>query len=459
MSFKGYSNYKSAHVEWLGEIPSHWSTRRVKDTTYLKGRVGWKGLSSDEYRSSGFALLVTGTDFQSKYIDWNTCHWVDEERYSDDPFIQLQNGDLLITKDGTIGKLAIVLGMKAPACLNSGIFLLRPLESAYDTEFMYWVLSSNAFSVFCDLSSFGSTIQHLYQNVFERFVFPAPPYREQQEIAAFLSRETRKIDALVVEQEKLIELLKEKRQAAISHAVTKGIDPSVPMKDSGIDWLGRIPASWKIASLKHAFSLLKDGTHLPPARVDTGVPLLSVRNISDSKFSLREDDSHISEESYYELCKAFVPNEGDVLLAIVGATIGKVALVPPDIGRFHIQRSLAIFRPNSTVLSSWVYYYFQSDLFQKLLWSEVGYSAQPGIYLGALGSFPMPIPSRSEQAELCQELDRALVNLDALLEEANRATLLLREYRAALISDAVTGKIDVRGLIDEKTIAKTPEAA
>lgn len=210
MTFPAYPKYKDSGVEWLGNVPEQWDVKRIKHTTYLKGRVGWKGLTSSEYLDDGYAYLVTGTDFGSKFIRWKTCYCVDQTRYEDDPFIQLRNGDLLITKDGTIGKLAIVNDLDRPACLNSGIFLVRP-ETDYISEYLYWVLSSTAFAIFCDLSSLGSTIQHLYQNVFENFSFPIPTLAEQAAIAAFLDRETAKIDELVAEQRRLIELLKEKR--------------------------------------------------------------------------------------------------------------------------------------------------------------------------------------------------------------------------------------------------------
>jgi type I restriction enzyme S subunit len=214
---------KDSGISWLGELPETWHMRRVKDTAYVKGRVGWKGLTSDEYLEEGYSYLVTGTDFKYKYIDWNECHCVNQFRYEDDPYIQLKNDDLLITKDGTIGKLALIQNLHKPACLNSGIFLVRPLKD-FITEYMYWILSSEIFNIFCDLNSYGSTIQHLYQNVFERFIFPAPPIDVQREISLFLNTETAKIDLLLNEAYSLILLLNERRSALISAAVTGQID-------------------------------------------------------------------------------------------------------------------------------------------------------------------------------------------------------------------------------------------
>ncbi len=214
---------KDSGVEWIGEIPERWKVMKIKFTSYVKGRVGWKGLTSEEYLENGYAYLVTGQDFQSKTILWDSCYYVDKDRYDDDPYIQLKNGDLLITKDGTIGKLAIVDGLKKPACLNSGIFLVRPYNY-YITDFLYYVLSSSVFSNFYFLRSFGSTIQHLYQNVFEEFSFPIPSIGEQDKIIAYLVKQTSKIDKIISVGKNMLQLLKEHKASLINQAVTGKID-------------------------------------------------------------------------------------------------------------------------------------------------------------------------------------------------------------------------------------------
>ncbi len=214
---------KPSGVEWIGDIPEHWKIKKIGHTTYVKGRVGWQGLTSDEFIDEG-PYCITGTDFFEGKINWKTSYHVDIARYQEDPYIHLQENDLLITKDGTIGKIAIVRQLSGKATLNSGIFLTRPLKGIYTTDFMYWVLNSNAFFVFIDLTKTGTTISHLYQNVFVRFTYPLPPLPEQQAIAAFLDRETTKIDSLVAKVETIIEKLKEYRTALISAAVTGKID-------------------------------------------------------------------------------------------------------------------------------------------------------------------------------------------------------------------------------------------
>ena len=138
---KPYPKYKDSGVEWIGQVPEGWAVKKIKHRCYVKGRVGWKGLKSSEFLLEGFSYLVTGTDFNDAKINWKECYHIDKERYEEDPYIQLQDDDLLITKDGTIGKLAIVESLDKPACLNSGIFVVRSLEEDFTTKYLYWVLT------------------------------------------------------------------------------------------------------------------------------------------------------------------------------------------------------------------------------------------------------------------------------------------------------------------------------
>ena len=196
-----YPEYKDSGVEWIGEIPKGWNVDRVGRQTYVKGRVGWKGLKSDEFLEEG-PYLITSTDFNKGEINWTNTYHVSQERYEEDLFIILENDDVLITKDGSIGKVAQVRNLPGPATLNSGIFVTRPLNNTYQQRFFYWVLMSKTFENFIEYTSTGSTILHLYQNVFERFFFPIPPLSEQKRIASYLDKKTTQIDSLIEKIEK-----------------------------------------------------------------------------------------------------------------------------------------------------------------------------------------------------------------------------------------------------------------
>lgn len=211
---------KDSGVEWIGEIPEHWEIIRIKDFTYVKGRIGWQGLRSDDFLLNSNYYCVTGTDFKNGSIDWSNCYCIDAERYDQDAKIQLNINDLLITKDGTIGKIALVKSLPKKATLNSGVFVTRPLEDKYLNEFMFWVLNSNTFRHFIDFMKNGSTILHLYQNVFERFSYPLPSLNEQEKIATFLTQKTKKFNKITTNLQSQITTLQELRKTLINDVVT-----------------------------------------------------------------------------------------------------------------------------------------------------------------------------------------------------------------------------------------------
>ena len=215
---------KDSGIDWIGQIPEHWEICRLKNACSLKGRIGWKGLRSEEFEQISYAYLVTGQDFHSAIIDWTKCYQISKERYDEDPYIQLSNGDLLITKDGTIGKIAKVSNMDKPSCLNSGIFVMKQTKALFEQSYLYWLLESSLLKEFNNYTSTGTTILHLYQNVFENMPFIIPSLSEQQRIAVYLDKKTEEIDSTIDKFKVQIDKLKEYRQALITEVVTGKID-------------------------------------------------------------------------------------------------------------------------------------------------------------------------------------------------------------------------------------------
>lgn len=158
-----------------------WIKINLSKNSKLKARIGWQGLTTAEYLDEGYSYLITGTDFKDGRINWNGCHYVNYDRYEQDPNIQVSNGDLLLTKDGTIGKVAYVADLKRPATLNSGVFLVKPITDVYTAHFMFYVLESSVFKNFLQQLSAGSTINHLYQKDLVKFDLYVPPTKEEQE--------------------------------------------------------------------------------------------------------------------------------------------------------------------------------------------------------------------------------------------------------------------------------------
>ena len=214
---------KDSGIEWIGLVPEHWEIWKVKHTSYVKGRIGWDGLRSDEFFENEYAFLVTGTDFIEGKVNWKTCYQITKERYLQDKHIQLKEDDLLITKDGTIGKTAVVKGLVGYASLNSGVFVVRPLRK-YISDYLYFILNSNVFTQFINITTTGTTILHLYQNIFEIFEFTIPPIEEQYSIVNYINEESIIIDTLISKYQKQIDLMQEYRTTLISQAVTGKID-------------------------------------------------------------------------------------------------------------------------------------------------------------------------------------------------------------------------------------------
>ena len=442
MSFPAYPNYRETGIEWLGILPSHWAISRIKFDSLVKARVGWHGLKSDEFTDEG-PYLVTGSDFKGKTIDWRNCYHCTEERYDQDQNIQLSEGDLLITKDGTIGKLMLVTDLPGPATLNSGIFVVRPETSSYITAFYYWMLQSSVFYDFIAVRQTGSTISHLYQETFGNLPYGLPPLQEQTQIARFLDHETAKIDALIREQKRLIELLQEKRQAVISHAVTKGLDPNVPMKDSGVEWLGEVPAHWIVARIKN-FARIESG-HTPDKKkeeywVDCDIPWVSLNDSKQLKkadyiadTSTKVNDLGIANSSARLLPKEAVVFTRDASIGLSAITTKPMAVSQHLIAWLCAGEKLV---PEYLLL---IFYAMESEFERYTFGATI-----KTIGMDDVRSLTAAFPPMEEQKQLVAWAFRKKETLRAGLDAAEKTILLLEEHRSALISAAVTGKIDVR---------------
>lgn len=215
--------FEDSKVKWIGVIPKNWKLKKIKYTTYVKGRIGWQGLRSDEFIEEG-PYLVTGTDFDNGKVNWDTCVHITEKRFKEAPAIQLKEDDILITKDGTIGKVAIVKNKPDKASLNSGVFVTRPLYNDYYYKYMYWLLKSDVFKEYVKYNELGSTIKHLYQETFENFVYPSPTIEEQIEISNYLDIKIEEFDELITKVYHQIEVMKKAKHSLITEVVTGKID-------------------------------------------------------------------------------------------------------------------------------------------------------------------------------------------------------------------------------------------
>jgi type I restriction enzyme S subunit len=438
MSFPRYESYKDSGVEWLGEVPEHWSHTAMKHVfCYVVDNRG----RTPPLEASGIPML------EIKHIEGDGCYpklvfdkFISQKTCDEFLRCYLDDGDILFGTVGSIGKVSIV-----PKVFNfiiaQNVVAFRVGKSQHN-KYYYHLMNAEIFRG-CLTAANKSNIQDsikVSDILQERFC--VPPYIEQQTIAAFLDRETAKIDALIAEQQRLIELLKEKRQAVISHAVTKGLTPDAPMKDSGIEWLGEVPEHWEVKQLRHFAEVLRGKfTHRPrndPAFYDGEYPFIQTGDITGSSRLITGYKQTLNERGI-SVSKEFP--RGTLVMAIA-ANIGDVAILDFPA---YFPDSIVGLVPNDKSDLMFLFYLMMA-LKQPMLMSAT-VSTQMNLNVDQICSLIAPCPPLEEQSEIFFFLDNETIKLDTLTAEAKRGIELLQERRTALISAAVTGKIDVRGLV------------
>ncbi len=455
MKYPAYPEYRDSGSTWLGEIPSHWVTQPLKYNSYMKGRIGWQNLRSEEFTDTG-PFLVTGMHFRDGTVDWDACYHITDERYLMAPEIQLKALDVLMTKDGSIGKVAYVDALPGPASLNSHLLVIRPLRGTYVPRFIFHLLDSPVFQRYVGIVQTGTTFFGITQESVACFPALLPPLPEQIAIADFLDAETAKIDTLVEKKRELVEKLRERRTALISRTVTRGLppgaaraaglSPSPPLKPSGIEWLGDIPEHWVASKIKFQARTVSKGTTpstIGKELVDGGIRFIKAENIQDGCV-VEKPEFFIDPETDRLLARSRL-KQGDVLIVIAGATTGKTAVLQADLLPANTNQAVCFIRlvrsQYASMLSGWM----QTRFVQDRIWTSAVQSAQPNLAMQDVRGFPCLVPPPLEQQAIIDYLDQETTKIDRMAEKIEEAVQKLQEYRTALITAAVTGKIDVRG--------------
>lgn len=431
--YASYPTYADTGNEWLPPLPNHWDVQRNKAMfSLIKKPVG--------SRSSDYQLLsLTLTGIIPRDLE-NLKGKMPAEF---DTYQEVKRNDLVFCLFD-VDETPRTIGLSQLEGMVTGAYsVYRCLPKAWPDYVYYYYFHLDQFK---GLRPFYTGLRKVVRpETFSNIKMPAPPVEEQKTIAAFLDHETAKIDRLIAKQERLIELLKEKRQAVISHAVTKGLNPDAPMKDSGVEWLGEVPAHWSVCDVKHVTSFITSG---PRGWSDY---------ISDQgDIFLQSGDLAGDLTIKWENAKKVVPTEGaegirtslkkgDVLVCITGANTGNVGLVETIPGKAFINQHLAIVRSaRAKTLPKYLAQCLISRVGQKHF-SQVQYGLKEGLSLENVREAVVTLPPMNEQMKISQFIEAKRQKLDILHQKSFRSVELMKEHRTALISAAVTGKIDVRG--------------
>lgn len=310
-------------------------------------------------------------------------------------------------------------------------FFLRYVQGLNDALLLFWCKQ-------------GATVESIEGELIRSSGIPVPPRDEQTKIVGYLDCETARIDALIEKKTRFIKLLKEKRQALITQAVTKGLDPAVPMKDSGVEWIGEVPAHWDVKSIGYVLDAIGDVDHFMPASVDKGVPYLMTGDLQEFASGVNlEACKQVSHSDYAKFSKRIKGSKGDVIMARY-ATIGTAMYVDID-DDFLVSYSCVTIKTTSSKVSGlYLFQYLKSDAFRQGIENQINTNTQGNVGINELKRVKMAIPDLSEQSRILEYLHSKLATIDNLAEKSQASVELLKERRSALITAAVTGQIDLR---------------
>ena len=442
--YQKYAEYKDSGIEWLGEIPSHWTATALKRYS----RITDGSHHSPKIEIEGFPF-VSVTD-----VGINNINFFDAKKITETDYLRLVKegckpavNDVLLTKDGTIGRACIVTEDMPDFVILSSLGLITP-NKEISSHFLYYYLVSGINVDQMNSVIHGSALKRMTINKINDLILTFPDFYEQEKIASFLDHETAKIDSLIAKQEKLIELLKEKRQAVISHAVTKGLNPNVTLKDSGVEWLGQVPEHWKCIKLKHITTTFEQGWSpqcdtRPAESNEYGV--LKVGCVNGGSFRSSENKALPPE---LEPRLQYLIQKDDLLISRANTKelVGSASVVDGDYPNLILCDKLYRLRFSKNLLPEMVSLYLSIGVVREQI--ELGATgashSMQNIGQDTIKELYYLLPPCEEALKILESIKQSNQNFDELTKKAESAIQLMQERRTALISSAVTGKIDVR---------------
>jgi len=437
---------KDSGIEWIGEIPESWDVSKL--LYFLRSSISDGPHETPEVLNEGVPFISVDSLNDSEKIDFSVVKkFISEEQYLEyQKKANLEEGDVLFTKAATIGKTAIVGNEKF--MVWSPIAIIKPEAKKLVNKYLYYLLNCKELINDVILSGSYNTQINVGMREIENARIPVVSVDEQSRISNYLDQKCAEIDAIISAKEKTNELLKERRQSIIYEAVTKGLDPTVPMKDSGIEWIGEIPESWSVWRLKHLLCQEKGaikagpfGSSITANDMQGGdVKVFTQRTVLDNDFL--SGDEYISFDKYKDL-KGFSVKTGDILITTRG-TIGKTAIVPKNsFGILHpclIKMSIDSDKINKSLLCR---IFNETNIFEEQLRLASNATTIDVIYTQNLLNIFVPLAPLHEQDRICKYLNEKCESLDYLISSNDSTIKKLKEYRQSVIYEAVTGKIEI----------------
>jgi type I restriction enzyme S subunit len=433
-----------------------WTEKSIKRNAYLRGRIGWQGLRADEFGEEG-PYLVTGTDFDRGKVDWSRCYHVSEARYREAAPIQLREDDLLVTKDGTIGKIAHVSECPEKAVLNSGVFLLRCADGSFQHRFLYHLLTSHNFEQFLRQNLAGSTINHLYQYVFEKFSFFAPDDDKQSAICRILDL----IDTQIEATEALLAKQERVRAGLMQDLFTRGVDEHGALRPAREEApqlyhqteLGGLPKGWEAPELANVLAPVLTPMRSGPfgsallkhELVDSGIPFLGIDNIHVEQFK-SDFVRFVTPGKFAELSRYRVLPD-DVVITIMG-TVGRCCVIPDGFGKMLSSKHL------------WTMSFDQSKVVPKLVCWQLNHASwvrswfrsksqggiMDAIQSSTLKGLRLSTPPMPEQEQILRIYDEATLYLRHMKEDSAKLAL----QKSGLMQDLLTGTVSVTPILESE---------
>ena len=436
---KHYPEYKEGGVEWIAEIPRHWKKSRLKYESLVPVQYGLN-INSDLYAEQGIRFIRT-TDITED------GELIDKGVYLETEFVEkiylTQPNDFLISRSGTLGRAYL---HQSDEKHTYGGYLVRfNFGCSIKSRFIFYFTKSRSFEHWITLNTIQSTIGNVNGQKYSNLEIFLPSLTEQVQIANFLDRKTEQIDDLIRTKECRIELLQEQRTALINQAVTKGLDPNVEMKPSGVEWIGKIPAHWKVKKLKYVAKILPSNVDKHIFQDEVQVRLCNYTDVYYNDYITVDTVLEKGSCKEREFTK-FGLRKGDVIITKDSETpddIGVPTFVKDDLDNVVCGYHLTMIRPYAC-RGEFTFRFIQSDRTRRYFELESNGITRYGLGKPSIENLLLPIPTDSEQLQITNFLDHKTEQIDALIAAEQQKIKLLKEYRQSLISEAVTGKIDVR---------------